>query len=199
MRIYHRLGLIRDQHERNDRPPPHIASDPAFQLVTRFRSEVQAASSPITKTSKLKVNPAAMQLFGELAGVLQERRNVVMIYLMACFLEHIFGKDTIEDIESIKGSLTIQDIIDSNSDGGAYFEEVDEIEDTDMDAEMTAEGEVEEQDELSAFIQEDEEADAVIEAPQSEGVPPAQEQGLSQSRSAPGMYLMISAPSILRF
>ncbi|KAL5482845.1 SAC3_5 [Sanghuangporus weigelae] len=40
MRIYHRLGLIRDQHERNDRPPLFIAVDPASQLISHSRSEV---------------------------------------------------------------------------------------------------------------------------------------------------------------
>lgn len=149
MRIYHRLGLIRDQHERNDKPPPHIAADPAFILITRFRSQVQAASSPITKVSQMKVDAAAMQTFGELANVLRSRGNVVMIYLVACFLEHIFGKDTIDDIESIRGTLTIQDIIDGVSVPQAaqevHIEQVDD--DLGMDADMeeaaneTADGE----------------------------------------------------------
>ncbi|KAL5512415.1 hypothetical protein ACEPAG_3407 [Sanghuangporus baumii] len=188
MRIYHRLGLIRDQHERNDRPPPHIAADPAFQLISRFRSEVQAASSPITKTSKLRVNGAAMQTFAELASVLRERQNVVMIYLMACFLEHIFGKNTIDDIESIRGPLSIQDIIDGNSKGDAYIEEVNDIEDANMDEEMAQEV-AEEQDEISAFIQEDEEAveaDDILATSQPDD---GQEQTLYQSRSAPGPEL----------
>ncbi|KAL5500924.1 SAC3 [Sanghuangporus vaninii] len=197
MRIYHRLGLIRDQHERNDRPPPHIAADPAFQLISRFRSEVQAASSPITKTSKLRVNGAAMQTFAELASVLRERQNVVMIYLMACFLEHIFGKDTIDDIESIRGPLSIQDIIDGNSKGGAYIEEVNGMEDADEDEEMTQEV-AEERDELSAFIQEDEEAveaDDVLDASQPDDGPAAtQEQTLPQSMSAPGPELSSASP-----
>lgn len=140
MRIYHRLGLIRDQHERNDKPPPHIAADPAFVLITRFRAQVQAASSPITRVSQMKVDAASMQTFGELANVLRSRGNVVMIYLVACFLEHIFGKDTIDDIESIRGSLTIQDIINGNSvpydSPEAHAEEVDEVEDAEMDADM---------------------------------------------------------------
>ncbi|KAL5480289.1 SAC3_1 [Sanghuangporus weigelae] len=201
MRIYHRLGLIRDQHERNDRPPPHIAADPAFQLISRFRSEVQAASSPITKTSKLRVNGAAMQTFAELANVLRERQNVVMIYLMACFLEHIFGKDTIDDIESIRGALSIQDIIDGNSKGGVYIEEVDGIQDAEMDDEMAqevAEEQAEEKDELSAFIQEDElvaEADDVLDSYQpDDGTASTQKQTLSQSRSAPGPELSSASP-----
>jgi hypothetical protein len=115
MRIYHRLGLIRDQHERNDKPPPHIAADPAFQLITRFRAQVQEASKPITKVSKMNVSPEAMATFGEMAGVLRDRGNVVMIYLVACFLEHIFGKGTIEEMEAIVTGLTVQDIIDGNS------------------------------------------------------------------------------------
>ncbi|KAH8113131.1 SAC3/GANP/Nin1/mts3/eIF-3 p25 family-domain-containing protein [Phellopilus nigrolimitatus] len=165
MRIYHRLGLIRDQHERNDKAPIHIASDPAFQLITRFRSEVQAASSPITKTSKMKVSAAAMQTFAELAGVLRERRNIIMIYLIACFLEHIFGKDTIDDMESIKGPLTIQDIIDGNSEvEGGLGSEV-ELNDSDAamgDFTQNEEGESGE-DELGAFVDDVEYAEEVDE------------------------------------
>ncbi|PAV15040.1 SAC3 domain-containing [Pyrrhoderma noxium] len=156
MRIYQRLGLIRDQRERSDKPPPHIESDPAFQLITRFRAEVQAASSPITKTSKMRVNAAAMNTFAELAGVLRQRGNIIMIYLTACFLEHIFGKDTIDDIETIRGSLSIQDIIDGNS-GMMESEEVDQgtNEDADMeeDVDQDGNGNVGQiDDEINAFI-----------------------------------------------
>lgn len=139
MRIYHRLGLIRDQHKRNDEAPPHIAGDQAFQLITRFRSQVQDASRPITKTSTLRVNQEAMQTFGELANVLKERGNVVMVYLVACFLEHIFGRDTIDDIEDIRDGMSIQDIIDGvtfaeeeGEDDGIEDEEVFHMEDEEM-------------------------------------------------------------------
>lgn len=38
-----------------------------------------------------------------------------MVYLVACLLERLFGKDTIDDIEGIKGNLSISDIIDGVS------------------------------------------------------------------------------------
>lgn len=177
MRIYHRLGLIRDQGERNDRPPPHIAADPAFQLITRFRSEVQAASTPITKTSKMKVNAAAMQTFGELANVLRERRNIIMVYLIACFLEHIFGKDTIDDMESIKGPLTIQDIIDGNSELGGFdgMGEGSENMDAAMEEEANDQEDQEDTDDLSAFIDEEDEiaeaGDEMAQEPVNEDAP----------------------------
>lgn len=117
MRIYHRLGLIRDQHERNDKPPPHIAADPAFQLVTLFRSQVQAASAPITKQSKLRVNNEAMQTFGNLASILREKGGNGMIFLIACFLEHNFGRGTVPEaeMENVRGGLSVSDIIDGTS------------------------------------------------------------------------------------
>ncbi|KAF5344851.1 hypothetical protein D9756_011184 [Leucocoprinus leucothites] len=117
MRVYHRLIHIRDQRERHEELPPHITSDPVFKLTTFFRQRVQQNSAPITKTSTLLVDAEAMRLFGELAGVLGERGNTVMIYLVACLLERLFGKDTIEDIENIRGSLRIQDVIDGKVDG----------------------------------------------------------------------------------
>jgi len=119
MRVYHRLIHIRDQRERHEDLPPHIASHPVFKLTTLFRRHVQAKSAPITKTSSLVVDEEGMRLFAELAGVLQEQGNVVMIYLVACILETLFGKDTIEDIESIRGQLRIRDVIDGMVEGGA--------------------------------------------------------------------------------
>ena len=79
-----------------------------------------------------------------------------MIYLTACFLEHIFGKDTIDDIETIRGSLSIQDIIDGNS-GMMESEEVDQgtNEDADMeeDVDQDGNGNVGQiDDEINAFI-----------------------------------------------
>ena len=115
MRVYHRLGLIRDRHDRNEGTPPQILNDPIFQLVTRFRAEVQAASQPITKTSKMIAGLEAMQTFMELETILRQRGNIVMIYLFACFLKYIFGPEAIQDIESIRGALSDQDIIDGIS------------------------------------------------------------------------------------
>ncbi|KLO12076.1 hypothetical protein SCHPADRAFT_436815 [Schizopora paradoxa] len=164
MRIYHRLGLIRDQHERNDKPPPHIAADPAFQLVTLFRSQVQAASAPITKQSKLRVNDEAMQTFGSLAGILREKGGNGMIFLIACFLEHNFGRGTVPEAEmdSILGGLSLSDIIDGTSGGGEQlaYDGVAEAEVDDMQAELSTHDQSEAMDaddDLDAFIGEDQE------------------------------------------
>ncbi|TDL23447.1 hypothetical protein BD410DRAFT_746894 [Rickenella mellea] len=181
MRIYHRLGLIRDQRDRDDRTPQHIQSDPAFILISRFRKEVQDASAPITKASRMVVSEKAMGTFGELVGVLRERGdNIVMIYLVACFLENIFGRDTVEDMESIRGELSVQDIIDGVSRGDVDAEGEEEVQEeeeaygaslmegTEEEEHLELEQEEQEQedpndvfddDELSAFIDEDIAAD----------------------------------------
>lgn len=115
MRVYHRLIHIRDQRERHEEIPEEIRDHPVFNLTTQFRLRVQAKSAPITKTSKLVVDNDAMQIFAQLAAVLREQNNVVMIYLVACIMERLFGKECIEDIESIRGELTIPEIIDGIS------------------------------------------------------------------------------------
>jgi len=82
----------------------------------------------------LVVDEEGMRLFAELAGVLQEQGNVVMIYLVACILETLFGKDTIEDIESIRGQLRIRDVIDGTVEGaGGSSQDDDQDHDFDMD------------------------------------------------------------------
>jgi len=63
----------------------------------------------------LIVTEEGMQIFARLAAVLNEQGSMVMVYLVACILEWHFGKDTIEDIEGLKGDLTIPDIIDGVS------------------------------------------------------------------------------------
>ncbi|KAG5652360.1 hypothetical protein H0H81_005262 [Sphagnurus paluster] len=115
MRVYHRLIHIRDQKERHEDIPEHITSHPVFKLTTDFRLHVQRKSAPISKTSALVVDAEGMEIFGNLANVLREQGSVVMIYLVACILERLFGKDAIDDIESIRGDLSIPDIIDGIS------------------------------------------------------------------------------------
>jgi hypothetical protein len=53
-----------------------------------------------------------MLQFSGLAALLREQGNRVMVYLVACILERLFGKDTIEDIEAIRDGISIPDIID---------------------------------------------------------------------------------------
>ncbi|KAJ3556373.1 hypothetical protein NM688_g2064 [Phlebia brevispora] len=115
MRVYHRLIHIRDQVERHDDIPEEISQHPVFILTTKFRHSVQAKSAPITKTSTLKVDGEGMQIFAELASVLREQNNVVMIYLVACIIEVLFGEGTVEGIEDIRGELSIPEIIDGIS------------------------------------------------------------------------------------
>jgi hypothetical protein len=112
MRVYHRLIHIRDQKERHEDIPESITSHPVFKLTTQFRLHVQQKSAPISKTSKLIVTEEGMQIFGQLAEVLSEQGSRVMVYLVACLLERLFGTDTIDDIEGIRGDLSISDIID---------------------------------------------------------------------------------------
>ncbi|KAF8257416.1 hypothetical protein EI94DRAFT_1758502, partial [Lactarius quietus] len=140
MRIYHRLIHIRDQRERHEDIPPAILNHPVFLLTTKFRQHVQTESSPITKTSPLVVHEEGMLLFAELAALLREQGNRVMVYLVACILERLFGKDTIEDIESIRAGIAIPDIIDG------VLSDV-----TDAHADIT----LDDYDEEEAFLRED--------------------------------------------
>ena len=129
MRVYHRLIHIRDQKERHEDIPNHITAHPVFKLTTDFRRHVQQKSAPISKTSPLVVDAEAMAIFGRLAAVLGEQGSVVMIYLVACILERLFGKETVEDIEAIRGELTVSDVIDGiSTDAKADDSEMNEME-----------------------------------------------------------------------
>jgi len=151
MRVYHRLIHIRDQKERHDDIPRHILDNPVFTLITNFRQHVQEKSAPITKVSQLSVGADGMIIFAQLAQVLQEQNNTVMVYLIACILERLFGKGAIQDdLELIRGDLSFSNIIDGVSlpretvqegqDGS--FEEVDTEEDPEPFVDQTEEGEL---------------------------------------------------------
>ena len=151
MRVYHRLIHIRDQKERHDDIPRHILDNPVFTLITRFRQHVQEKSAPITKVSQLSVGDDGMAIFAHLAQVLREQNNTVMVYLIACILERLFGKGAIQDdLELIRGDLSISDIIDGVSlpcenvqeEQEEFFEEVDADEDVQLFAEQTDQGEL---------------------------------------------------------
>lgn len=133
MRVYHRLIHIRDQKERQEDIPSSILEHPVFKFTTKFRLLVQAKSAPITRNSPLSVDQEAMGVFNELIMVLQGEGNYAMIYLVACIIEHLFGTDTVDDIESLRENLTFPDIIDGNSAAvdehhGTIVEEVDAME-----------------------------------------------------------------------
>lgn len=132
MRVYHRLIHIRDQKERHEDIPESITSHPVFKLTTQFRLHVQQKSAPISKTSRLIVAEEGMQIFGQLVTVLSKQGNRVMVYLIACLLERLFGTDTIDDIEGIRADLSISDIIDGATSHGE-IREVPEVDDEDVE------------------------------------------------------------------
>jgi hypothetical protein len=136
MRVYHRLIHIRDQKERPDSVPEHITSHPVFRFTTDFRLHVQKKSEPISKTSKLLVGEEGLQIFGKLVEVLKAEGKRVMIFLVACILERLFGVDTIENIEGIRGDMKDEDIIDGISD--------DHVEEVELEGEEQEQGEEQE-------------------------------------------------------
>ncbi|KAJ3518491.1 hypothetical protein NMY22_g13648 [Coprinellus aureogranulatus] len=152
MRVYHRLIHIRDQRERPEDIPDHIRNHPVFKLTTDFRLQVQKKSSPISKTSALVADGEAMQIFGNLVGVLKEMGDTVMIYLVACILERLFGPDTVEDIELLRGDLSLPDVIDGRS--VAAPPRIAEVQDADLEMEEDEEGDYEQEDELDQFLEE---------------------------------------------
>ncbi|KAK7046765.1 nuclear export factor [Favolaschia claudopus] len=148
MRIYHRLIHIRDQVERPEPVPlpQDIADHPMYKLTTAFRAHVQEKSKPITKASKLRVGPEGMGIFGQLAGEMMGggEGGKGMVFLVACLLERLFGKGTVEDIEDIRGGESLGDIIDGTTGTGgalddtqAFVEEVAEDEGDELDDGMT--------------------------------------------------------------
>ncbi|KAF6752642.1 nuclear pore-associated protein [Ephemerocybe angulata] len=158
MRVYHRLIHIRDQKERHQNIPDHILNHPIFQLTTEFRLRVQEQSSPITKTSALKVDAVGLEIFSRLVGVLRQMGNTVMIYLVACIVERLFGKDTIEDIEDLRQGLSLPDIIDGKS---GVVSEVTLVQDDQEMQEDDIEGaqDEEEADSLDRFLEDEPEAE----------------------------------------
>ena len=151
MRVYHRLIHIRDQKERHEDIPRHILENPVFTLITKFRQHVQEKSAPITKVSQLSVGDDGMVIFAQLAQVLQKQNNTVMVYLIACILERLFGKGAIQDdLELIRGDLSISDIVDGVSlpheavqeEQEELFEEIDVDGDSQSFAEQTEQGEL---------------------------------------------------------
>ncbi|TFK19237.1 hypothetical protein FA15DRAFT_689578 [Coprinopsis marcescibilis] len=141
MRIYDRFANMRTKIAHEDRNTPQfVLDDPGFKLVTQFRSVVQDKSPPLHKRSLLVVDDEAMQIFRQFIDYLQGNMN--MKYLVACILEHLFGTDTLDDIESIRGDLSITELIDgitrydaeTHRDHGAD-EEIDYIEDIEYEDE----------------------------------------------------------------
>ena len=104
-----------------------------------------------------------MLQFSGLAAMLREQGNRVMVYLVACILERLFGKDTIEDIEAIRDGISIPDIID----GVLTDDEVGAA-----DAEQNV------YDEEEAFLREDQ---PIIEEPEEPSEPQHQPQPLKPS------------------
>ncbi|KAG7441941.1 uncharacterized protein BT62DRAFT_936575 [Guyanagaster necrorhizus] len=139
-RVYHRLFLIREKRADQMVVTPDVASNRIFILASQFREEVRRASAPIGRTSKLVADEKCMGIFAELAQAVRENGNRIFTYLMACLFEYLFGKDTIEGMEELKGGLTEQDIIYGNYEGSDKLEQA-------SSAEIVEEAEEEEEEE----------------------------------------------------
>jgi nuclear mRNA export protein SAC3 len=140
---------MRDQVERHEDIPDHIMKDEVFNQITKFRKHVQETSAPITKTSQLRVGSDGMAIFSQLAQVLQKRNNIVMVYLIACTLERLFGKGAIQDdLELIRGDISTSDIIDGVSRETAQEDQEGSLEEIDVDENPQSPVEYTEQDEL---------------------------------------------------
>ncbi|KAJ6611001.1 hypothetical protein B0H10DRAFT_2058094 [Mycena sp. CBHHK59/15] len=145
MRIYHRLVHIRDQVERPEPVPlsSRVAEHPMYKLTTAFRAHVQEKSKPITKTSRLRVDAEGMRIFGELAAEMMGEGGggKGMVFLVACILERLFGKGTVNGIDDIRGGASWGDIIDGVTGTGPAAAEakplVEEAEVDELDDEMT--------------------------------------------------------------
>ncbi|KAJ6571869.1 hypothetical protein B0H19DRAFT_1131654 [Mycena capillaripes] len=147
MRIYHRLIHIRDQVERPEPVPlsRDVAEHPMYKLTTAFRAHVQERSKPITKASRLRVDAEGMRIFGELASEMMAMGDggggKGMVFLVACLLERLFGKGTVEGIGDIRGGASFGDIIDGVTGTSDAAEEtqaqVEEVEVDELDDGMT--------------------------------------------------------------
>ncbi|KAF9046941.1 hypothetical protein BDZ89DRAFT_1058411 [Hymenopellis radicata] len=135
--VYDRLWNIGEADDQRENVPEAVKRDKIFILCTRFRREIQAAqpSREIFKNKKalwsaagkLSVSDRAMAVFGELVVELRSRRGVrVMMYLLACLVEHWFGVDKIEEIEAIRGGLTDLEVVDGREPEEQIAEEEEE-------------------------------------------------------------------------
>ncbi len=122
--VYDRLWNIGEADDQRENVPDAVRQDKVFILCTRFRREIQAAqpSREMFKNKKalwgeagrLVVSDTAMAVFGELVVELRSRQGVrVMMYLLACLVEHWFGVDKIDDIEAIRGGMSDFEIIEA--------------------------------------------------------------------------------------
>ena len=114
MRVYRRLLMIRAADK--DVIPTEILDKPVFSLATQFRDRVHKLSQPIRKKTKLVVDAEAMQIFAQLAAILREQNSAIMMFLVACVMQYHFGEDCIDNIDDLRGDLSIPDIIDGVSD-----------------------------------------------------------------------------------
>ncbi|KAJ7637048.1 SAC3 domain-containing protein [Roridomyces roridus] len=137
MRIYHRLIHVRDQVERPEPVPlsRQVAQHPMYKLTTAFRAHVQEKSMPIGKNSRLRVEAEGMKIFGQLAGEMMGPGGggKGMVFLVACILERLFGKATVDGIDDIKGDASWGDIIDGTTGAPAGAVEEVEVDDDDQD------------------------------------------------------------------
>ena len=76
-----------------------------------------------------------------------------MVYLVACVLEHLFGRDTIKDVEAIRDGISITGIIDGVISDDEIIATDADVNDYDEEEAFLHEGEpiVEEPEEPSSF------------------------------------------------
>ena len=131
-----------------------------------------------------------MQIFGQLVTVLSEQGNRIMVYLVACLLERLFGTDTIDDIEGIRADLSISDIID----GAPSHGDIREVQEVDDEDELGAE------DYLEGDEEEYEDAEAEYVAPQPAALPTTSSVFANLSKPAPvaaGAFAgLVSSPNV---
>ncbi|KAJ7236039.1 SAC3/GANP/Nin1/mts3/eIF-3 p25 family-domain-containing protein [Mycena rebaudengoi] len=164
MRIYHRLIHIRDQVERSEPVPlpPQVADHPMYKLTTAFRAHVQERSKPITKTSRLTVDAEGMRIFGELAQEMMGEGGggKGMVFLVACILERLFGKGTVDGIEEIRGGASWGDIIDGVTGAEEAIEEAHpQLEEAEVDELDDVDGLTEQGDDIDIQVVDDEDDD----------------------------------------
>ncbi|KAF7300705.1 Nuclear export factor [Mycena chlorophos] len=191
MRIYHRLIHIRDQVERPEPAPlsQHVAEHPIYKLTTSFRAHVQKMSQPITKSSKLVVDEAAMNIFGELAEEMMALGGggKGMVFLVACILERLFGKGTVDSIDDIREGASWGDIIDGVAGDGDEAVEV-QVEEVQEEAQ--------EQDELDLS---DVDTGDVVEEDDGDAAPPTATTAASSSAWPAGPSVFASNGSASAF
>ncbi|KAJ7442506.1 SAC3/GANP/Nin1/mts3/eIF-3 p25 family-domain-containing protein [Mycena galericulata] len=141
MRVYHRLIHIREVERSGvDRTPSshHVAEHPVYELTAAFRAHVQQKSQPITKKSRLRYDAEGIHIFGELVEKMMSDGGggKGTVFLVACILESVFGKGSVEELDDITGGASWSDIIDGSTGTGEPWKKP-QLKAMTLDADMT--------------------------------------------------------------